>query len=316
MDFMKRTKELWHIYFSANREENLGILDWLAEDCVIIGTGAHEFYLGFKDFISALEKEIAERRDISFKFKNFWCQQRKISSEICLVYGGLYLLGESKDKNVIIDMDSRFSMIYQRIQGKWKIINIHQSLPNPEQMEGEYYPKTLVRQIQEAKTAADEMEKLAEKDDLTGLMNYRALKKYWKEWNQKDGWLFIIDMDDFKKINDTFGHLAGNQVLKKAAELFCLSVGRKDLVCRIGGDEFILLCGGLQKKEEAESLVQKILLNARKSSTEDVSSLRLSIGGTRIGRNESLDQVLQRADQALYAVKRGTKNNYRLSLTE
>ena len=122
--------------------------------------------------------EVKERENIAFSFKDFWCEEKRLSEDVCLVYGKLYLWWESEDRKVRIDMDSRFSILYRRREDGWKIVHVHQSLPNPEQMEGEYYPKTLTEQVKEVTNLADQMRRLAQKDGLTGVINYRAFNRY------------------------------------------------------------------------------------------------------------------------------------------
>lgn len=312
MDFCKQTEELWRIYFSAAQEETQQALELLDENVVIIGTGAHEFYNNRRAFSGALDEEVREREDIAFHFKNFWCEQKEIGPDACLVYGGVYIWWESDDKRVSIDMDSRFSVLYQRVAGVWKVVHIHQSMPNREQLAGEYYPKTLTEQVRKAQAIADELAQLAQRDALTGLVNYRTLQELWESWNRPNSWLFILDLDDFKEINDTFGHMTGNRVLQRIASLLSDIVRAQDVVCRMGGDEFILLCGDLKEPRDADALARRILQSAKEEGWGQSDWPGVSIGATKIGKGETLEGVVARADRALYAIKKTTKNGYRI----
>ena len=89
-------------------------------DCVIIGTGKHEFYRNLNEFSETLDAEIAERKDIHFQFKDFWCEQKQISSDVYLVYGGLFIWWEGNDKSILINMDSRFTMLFKNTDNGWK----------------------------------------------------------------------------------------------------------------------------------------------------------------------------------------------------
>ena len=312
MDFCETTKELWHIYFSGEQQDLWAALKWLAPDCVIIGTGAHEFYTKVEDFAQALNEEIAERKDIAFQFKDLWCRQKALGEDACLVYGAVRIWWESDDKSIFIDMDSRFSVVYQRIMGEWKIVLMHQSVPNREQADGEYYPKALSEQLRKAQDAANEFAKLAEQDGLTGLSNYAMFQKRWQDWQDKDSWLFMMDLDDFKSINDTYGHMEGNRVLQEVAAVLSTVTRSEDVVCRMGGDEFLLLCGGLQGEEAAAKLARRILKNVNEGSENARHPIRISIGGTAVRYGEPVESAIERADRALYEVKKTTKNRFQL----
>lgn len=312
MDFAKTTEELWNSYFLGNLEGNLTKSDLFDPDCVIIGTGRHEFYQNATDFSRALAEEIEERKNIHFRFRDFWCEQKKLSSDAVFVYGGLFILGESSDKNVLINMDSRFTILYKKTENGWKIVHVHQSLPNPEQKDGEYYPKTLYEQFQKEKEKVEHLSMLAQRDGLTDLINYRTFEKLFKNTSKNGTWFFVADLDCFKTINDTCGHMEGNRILKKTATILKASVRSSDLVCRMGGDEFVLLCSGLHSQKEAESLLHRILTNINSLYIEKRGPVSLSVGGTSVHNNESLDIVFRRADQALYEVKAQGRNGWKI----
>lgn len=81
----------------------------------------------------------------------------ELEPDSCLVYGKLHLWWESEDKSTYINMDSRFTFLYHKIKGSWKIVHIHQSMPNKEQSDGEYYPKTLLEKVQELQELAQQV---------------------------------------------------------------------------------------------------------------------------------------------------------------
>ena len=310
MDFYKRTEELWKIYFSAGEDETKAkAMDWLAPNCVVIGTGAHEFYVGKDAFLQVLADEIKERENISFQFKDIWCEQLRCGPDSCLVYGKIHVWWESEDKIVRIDMDSRFSFLYHKIDGKWKVVHIHQSIPNQEQKEGEYYPKTLSEKIEKLQSVADEMTELAKKDSMTGLENFRTFNSLWRQ-REKPGWLFIIDIDHFKNVNDTYGHVAGNEVIIGIAGVLQEAVRGQDLVCRMGGDEFLIFCSGMQGEDHAAQFASRILENIKKAGENRRCWATVSIGGTAAGLDESIEVALARADHSLYAVKRTGRGNF------
>lgn len=152
---------------------------------------------------------------------------------------------------------------------------------------------------------------LAQRDGLTGLINYHTFEEIWKKGDRTEKWLFIVDLDDFKKINDTYGHMEGNQVLKTIAGLLNRVVRTHDLVCRMGGDEFLLLCGGISSMKGAARLAERIVDCIAAHRTEKAWP-SISVGGTEILPDEKLESAIERADKALYSVKRTTKNGYRI----
>ena len=259
MDLLKLTKEVWETYFLAKKQRTLDMMEILDPECVIIGTGKHEFYKNIDEFAKALAVEVEEREDIQFQFKDFWCEEKKIASDLSLVYGGIYIWWESEDKSIYINMDSRFSFLYKKVGEDWRLIHIHQSMPNMEQLNGEYYPKTLSNQIRKSQEKINILTNLARRDSLTGLMNYRTFEEVFTTIEKNETWLFVMDLDDFKHINDTFGHMAGNNVLQKMAGVLTSAVRSHDIVCRMGGDEFILLCNDLSDRKDVGELLQRLL---------------------------------------------------------
>ena len=312
MDFCGITQALWKSYFSLDRGEFESIFEWLDENCSIIGTGKHEFYLDRASFHQALMQEAEQREAVAFQFKDLWCRQRRLSLDVCLVYGGLDIWWEKEDKTVYIDMSSRYSILYHRIGGIWKVVHIYQSVPNVEQAPGEYYPKRLSDQVESARRLALRMEDLALRDGLTQLYNYRGLEKMWSTWDEAESWIFVADLDDFKSINDTYGHLAGNHVLKRISGRLRKTMRSGDVVCRMGGDEFVLLWGAVGGRAEAGHLAERIISEVKQEAGELRHPVSLSVGGVPISGGEPRECAVARADAVLYTVKRTTKDGYLL----
>lgn len=171
----------------------------------------------------------------------------------------------------------------------------------------------------------DEIEKqqslieLASIDGLTGLYNKITAEKTIKNYLEKenhDGSLFIIDMDNFKSVNDNLGHPIGDVLLKDVAQLIKSVFRHHDLVSRMGGDEFCVFAFDLISedlmKKKAEELVQKGQFHF-KSPTGNPIHVTFSVGGactTETGR--SYKDVYAMADKALYEAKRAGKNCSRI----
>ena len=146
------------------------------------------------------------------------------------------------------------------------------------------------------------------KDALTGSMNrkcfQRILEKDLKR-NRKYHACFFLDVDDFKGINDTYGHQKGDEVLIYIAKQLERNLRDKDVVSRYGGDEFTCLIYGITDKEKIQEIAGRIL----REVTQTVH-INISIGITLIQKGDSYEQVIERADSALYEAKIRGKNQY------
>lgn len=311
MDFSKLTEDLWRSFFSkAWAETQNKVIEWADPDCVIIGTGVHEFYTGLDGFLRSFADEMSDRNDVEFHFKRLWCEEVQLDSDSCFVYGKFYVSGENNDKTVQINMDSRFTFVFHKINGKWKIVHIHQSIPNIEQGDGEYYPKTLMKQVQELQSVNEEMTELAQKDGLTGLDNFRTFCNLWEEKKNKQGWFFVLDLDHFKEVNDNYGHLAGNEVLTDMAKVFYSAVREDDLLCRMGGDEFLIFCDGMKDKTAATEFAQRLISDIRKAGRLKSYWTTVSIGATEVTTDMSLQAAMENADRSLYSVKQTRRGDF------
>lgn len=151
-----------------------------------------------------------------------------------------------------------------------------------------------------------------ERDYLTKLWDRRggeqrivcAMKK-------QGGCLMVIDIDNFKMINDKFGHIAGDQVLKDVADsLRAASEG--SIIMRLGGDEFLLFTKDIHSKEEAKNVVEDIFESLREKieSERELSEVSLSVGICFCTPNSDYKKKVDDADRALYKVKHNGKNGY------
>ena len=152
------------------------------------------------------------------------------------------------------------------------------------------------------------------RDTLTGLNNRKMLPSVFEEYTRQVApgsvlYLYMMDLDDFKSINDTYGHLAGDEALKAASRLFAQAAdGKRAMVARVGGDEFLILAM-LPGNEAAAEF--KDALRARMEQYNEEHSLpyllNISVGCCAYERGESLEAFMARADEALYREKRVKK---------
>jgi len=167
---------------------------------------------------------------------------------------------------------------------------------------------------------------LASKDSLTGLYNRQFLNELLeKEWHRSTRYkhpvsFVMIDIDDFKKVNDNYGHLAGDKMLMEIAKAFTENLRKNDFVARYGGEEFALvlpqtdLKGGYQVAVLLKRVIGelKIAINNDKHVLLSVSCGVATAYPEKGG--DSVDALIQRADEALYDAKRSGKN--RISIKE
>lgn len=92
MDFYQFTQQMWQTYFAdVDQDGRHPIEDWIDPTCTIIGTGKHEIYQTAQAFHTAIYEELAQRNDIQFQFRDFWCEPILLSEDVCLVYGEIYI---------------------------------------------------------------------------------------------------------------------------------------------------------------------------------------------------------------------------------
>jgi diguanylate cyclase (GGDEF)-like protein len=164
---------------------------------------------------------------------------------------------------------------------------------------------------------------LSNRDYLTNLYNRRYLEDSLAReiHRSKRGRLplgvIIIDIDDFKNINDTFGHSAGDLVLQEISKYLSNHVRKSDIVCRYGGDEFVLILTESSKEviiERVENLHQGVLNLSVEHHQILIDSLTLSVGVADYpGSGSTVEQLLKAADTALYQAKRNGGNRVELA---
>ena len=154
------------------------------------------------------------------------------------------------------------------------------------------------------------LKQLVERDKLTDAATRDHFFRRIQELEGPAGVSLMIDIDLFKSVNDTFGHLAGDQVIRRVADVLKSNVRRDDIVCRFGGEEFVLFLPGATP-EEGWAIAERIRADVADQVVE-VDEARIevttSIGGSIKGGTEPIDASLKRADQCLYRAKATGRN--------
>lgn len=176
-----------------------------------------------------------------------------------------------------------------------------------------------LRDITEGKAHLAELERRSNEDVLTGLPNRSWAQRYLPraiEHAVRNGSmlaLLFVDLDGFKKVNDTAGHAAGDELLKNAARRLKDAVRPHDQVVRLGGDEFLVIVEKIEQKADAGNIAERVVLAFKESFRlpQGVYSVGTSIGiSTCPSDGTDAETLLHNADIAMYSVKTSGKSNY------
>jgi diguanylate cyclase len=174
-------------------------------------------------------------------------------------------------------------------------------------------------QLEGVRLALAEAEQRSNTDALTGLANRRSLDEFLRasmiramETNEPLS-TFMIDIDHFKKFNDTHGHLIGDQVLRLVAKVLQDSVREGDLAARFGGEELVAVLPGadLSTCKEVAERVRRRISDAkltRRTTGQEIGSVTVSIGVAQFRLAESAETLIERCDRGLYQAKSVGRN--------
>ena len=175
------------------------------------------------------------------------------------------------------------------------------------------------QEVGELRNALERAQSEALLDSLTGLKNRRAFERSVDQVmadasDRLDGAaLLVIDIDHFKQVNDTYGHLLGDKVLRAVAQVLQANIKGRDLVARLGGEEFAVLlvhstpAGALAVAEQIRTAIAHGQIRTP-TSGKLVGAITVSVGIAIAAAGDSLETALERADGALYEAKRSGRN--------
>ncbi len=178
----------------------------------------------------------------------------------------------------------------------------------------------VAKDIIERVRAEQQIRELAFYDVLTGLPNRRlmldrihsALK--WAKQRDHLTALLFLDLDHFKNVNDTHGHVIGDEVLRRVAKVLSDSVRDRDCAARYGGEEFVVVVDAaeLAKSRVVGERIRQAVENARMPDPLEKVTISVGVACTRPGRTDMAGKLLDLADQALYAAKASGRNCVRV----
>ena len=276
----------------------------------------------FEGYLKQLNERLAmfqgSLQDVQADYSDSTEAARSLDSELRQQVDGLH-----NSVQEATDLDNLKELVESRLSGLLgTMAQYQQQRDTREQQVGERL-QVLVDRVAsmelEAKGFRDHLEEQRQKaliDPLTGLPNRAAwterldmelarLQRYGGELL-----LAVLDIDHFKRINDDYGHLAGDKVLKIIAGELFKRLRKTDFIARFGGEEFVLLIpstpmeGGLKLLDTLRSAIENCPFHFKGERV----TISLSGGISAFGSAESSEQVFERADQALYRAKRGGRN--------
>jgi diguanylate cyclase (GGDEF)-like protein len=311
--------------FKKNAERFLVYIDGLKHKISDDFRDVNETFLSFFNHVRELEKELTRDLDADGRnnglFEDF---EQKLNQEVSSIADSFNLHSTiSEVKNAVI---SRLS-------------NIKQIVTKKKQEEKEKYNKTqqqilrLRKKISQAEVEtrklsiqADHFKEEANKDGLTGLYNrmaFDAMIANAVESFNKGGDTFSIvmfDVDNFKWVNDTFGHVAGDKIIKEVAAVLRRTFRKDEFIARYGGDEFVVVIAGLSENTARQriSTFEKNFSKMRFFSHKDGEvNIGISSGIASMVKGDTPDDLLHKADSAMYEMKRRKKaaSEFKTSLT-
>jgi diguanylate cyclase (GGDEF)-like protein/PAS domain S-box-containing protein len=178
-----------------------------------------------------------------------------------------------------------------------------------------------IEDITERKKYEEKIQQMAFHDSLTGLPNRKLLSDRLgivlaqAKRNKKKVGIVMLDLDNFKDVNDTLGHDVGDILLKAVAERLSGTLRKSDTVARFGGDEFVLIFPDMEVIEEAIQVVQKIIDRFHKPFLIDTHQLVVTTSiGIAVYPNDGMDEknLMKNADIAMYQAKQAGRARYQL----
>ncbi|WP_302925266.1 GGDEF domain-containing protein [Holdemania filiformis] len=175
------------------------------------------------------------------------------------------------------------------------------------------YPLSIIGKIVDIQDQKSKEERLIEKsstDAMTGALNREATEARIEKRLSDDqkGFLFLLDIDNFKEINDTRGHMIGDQILIDLVQLLKSEFRQNDVIGRLGGDEFMVF---MDQTQDPQAAIQKASHILNRLAVEKAGAFSVSIGIASAPLDgTTYDQLYDAADKAMYQAKRQGKNSY------
>ena len=152
-DFKKLTEQIFKTYINAESVNDFSIEDYFDENISLIGTGKHELFTNLHEFLESFKFYVKRRDKIRIEIQNLHQEEERLDEDHVLAHGTVDFVGMFKDGSICFKMETRFTIIYRRTNGKWLVQHLHQSTPDLEQMDGEEFPVSLGKQVKKTRQA-------------------------------------------------------------------------------------------------------------------------------------------------------------------
>lgn len=305
-------------YFT--RRDLAATLGCFSPDASGVGTGRGEIAKDFAALKGFYLRELDEAPNtIAFVFREP-PRIRAFAGQVGIVYAELDIETGVLQQTLIMRY-LRLTIIFVKHGADWLIEHKHISFPTDVHGEDESFPikeleaqnlvleRLVAQKTQELQQAVEEIGRVATTDKLTGLSNrlkiddYLDLAMQQAEECGEPLSLILLDLDHFKRINDTLGHLFGDRVLRESSQLLCANIRATDLLGRWGGEEFLLISPGMALSAAVER-AERMRLAVRSHVFAGLDHTQTASFGVACHRpGESREHLIARADMALYRAK-------------
>ena len=190
-------------------------------------------------------------------------------------------------------------------------IKNNKKLPEAGTSEFRYLVRAYNKMYEAYQKSLDRLQFKASHDELTGVYNRAGYESLIAGLDLDNTYMFLFDVDDFKHINDTYGHETGDKVLVKLVEVLKSNFRPDDFICRIGGDEFVVFMQhtpAVRKEMIAEKMEN---INTRlEKEDDDLPELSISVGIVHGSVSHDVQELFEKADEAMYRSKQSGKRTY------
>ncbi len=322
-DLSKKATKIRHkIEMGIDEKELLTVINNIAEIVSSLGSQAVTEKQEYEDFLKTLTSRLAELdkhiRQTSEEDDKAFKERHVISKAVEEQVSGLRTHVEEADdlEQLKSTVSDRLDVINQHFEKYQKSDHDHFDQSQKQIKALNQRLQDMEKESAELRQSAKESRELALKDALTGIWNRQALnenlEKEFTRWQryQKPLSLVVWDIDFFKRVNDNYGHAAGDKVLKTIARIFMQATRDADFISRFGGEEFVGVFPET-RLEDALSLANKIREKIETSKFHYENKpvpITASAGLATFRPNDTIDDVFKRADAALYRSKESGRN--------